>query len=890
LPESQDHTYADKYALAELVTQTSIAAQMNALERLGLKGKSLDTALEWVHKDLQPVKLVLEAQLSHEFPTEKEKEVVDQDVETVNNGVFYGSSSFRTKIIRRVKEYHWAINISYEMLICEGNCQEKKLVLRTRDISTTLVTATDAPPPSFAPVSLDVNISWFLRAIAPENKRIDFRIDRGADTCRTPTRNEDVEEAIKFQRDISSWSSVVATTFQRLERYKDTNDTTVPLKISKPTPIFPPIVPWMENRTILSTGTLERFLEEHGHSLDKNIDAFSDSHAPARKDRMISVEEAAIVLVLSHVEELTVQYLDGIGYVEDLLMKQLIQAIGRRVTADDFNDFMRFHSKRFFGPDYVPKPFSHAIRQPEEHPVGVLSVERANGKREPAETLIKHFDGGTPIRIPIDAATSVEITGDRYLTGWMRHRFESERDEDQTVLAARARQFSSYLVLVGTVTGKDTFDPKQAIILQNKDEVLIPLLTEVLPSAKEFRDAIASLSPEQQAFARAFRAMQLESSVFGVCVVQLKPQLEKLLRLPNGALSKEVQLTEDLMSLFIDYQIPSDLLSFDGDAESSVSDKVSAVKGYVKGVMDIIENTKEKQLADEAKKAKMRAKMRDEEDEGEAVHEMGYTKVKLSVAFDEPMLMMATSTSGRIPSGSPSAEPSSAPSSGPSRSRSGAQTASRSFHGSNRDQSAFEAASFETDSVSSEPPSEGKLDAERFIDTERSSPEDSADDFTQIPKLLDAKLEKYDTDGYLRSTILKVGSVWTRKRQENLLTTPRSFSMRSSEIDAEKKKAFDLLDAISRSGTLSIESSALHIIIAVTHHFERSIIATLIEDNINPIEKVEKSALMLASTIFGEPASNLVRDDATRERLLNRFPDLFEKPTSKGKDKATSTE
>lgn len=35
---------------------------------------------------------------------------------------------------------------------------------------------------------------------------------------------------------------------------------------------------------------------------------------------------------------------------------------------------------------------------------------------------------------------------------------------------------------------------------------------EAIPTAKEFRDAIESLSAEQQRFAKAFRSMQLESS------------------------------------------------------------------------------------------------------------------------------------------------------------------------------------------------------------------------------------------------------------------------------------------------------------------------------------------------------------------------------------------
>ena len=62
------------------------------------------------------------------------------------------------------------------------------------------------------------------------------------------------------------------------------------------------------------------------------------------------------------------------------------------------------------------------------------------------------------------------------------------------------------VVLVGRVTSATTFDPTYAAIVQNKDELSIPLELSVIPTPKEFKDAIASLSPEQQAFAKAFRA------------------------------------------------------------------------------------------------------------------------------------------------------------------------------------------------------------------------------------------------------------------------------------------------------------------------------------------------------------------------------------------------
>lgn len=67
----------------------------------------------------------------------------------------------------------------------------------------------------------------------------------------------------------------------------------------------------------------------------------------------------------------------------------------------------------------------------------------------------------------------------------------------------------SFILVVGRMLSGDSFDPKHAIILQNKDELKIPLLLETIPTPKEFKDAIESLSPEQQRFCKAYRGMQL---------------------------------------------------------------------------------------------------------------------------------------------------------------------------------------------------------------------------------------------------------------------------------------------------------------------------------------------------------------------------------------------
>jgi len=159
----------------------------------------------------------------------------------------------------------------------------------------------------------------------------------------------------------------------------------------------------------------------------------------------------------------------------------------------------------------------------------------------------------------------------------LQHRWSTQPSRPLT-LTARARQFSSFVLLIGTIAAADAFEPRHAIIVCNKDELLIPLLLTPLPTPKEFKDAIASLSPEQARFARAFRAMQLESTLFALLVVQIKPQLEQLLNLPDDALTKEIKLTDSLMNLFLEFNVPSDLLSFnaENDADEADADSDSA--------------------------------------------------------------------------------------------------------------------------------------------------------------------------------------------------------------------------------------------------------------------------------------------------------------------------
>ena len=70
------------------------------------------------------------------------------------------------------------------------------------------------------------------------------------------------------------------------------------------------------------------------------------------------------------------------------------------------------------------------------------------------------------------------------------------------------------------------------------------------------------------------------------------PQLEALLNLPPGALTKQISLTQQLLELFVEYQIPSDLLAYDGDADAPPAEKLEAVKAHVAALFASLDDAK----------------------------------------------------------------------------------------------------------------------------------------------------------------------------------------------------------------------------------------------------------------------------------------------------------
>lgn len=147
-------------------------------------------------------------------------------------------------------------------------------------------------------------------------------------------------------------------------------------------------------------------------------------------------------------------------------------------------------------------------------------------------------------------------------------------------------------------------------------------------------------------------------------------------------------------------------------------------------------------------------------------------------------------------------------------------------------------------------------------------------DFTKLPGILDQTFNQLDPDHALHNTTITVGDIWTKKSKLNFLTDFTTTSLRKDDQNNEKDKAFDLLDALTRSGALDINDGEIHIVLSVNHCFDKTLIDTVIQDNINPIEKIERSMLIINSTLRELKSEELIQPEHLN-RIKKSSPQLF---------------
>jgi hypothetical protein len=129
-----------------------------------------------------------------------------------------------------------------------------------------------------------------------------------------------------------------------------------------------------------------------------------------------------------------------------------------------------------------------------------------------------------------------------------------------------------------------------------------------------------------------------------------------------------------------------------------------------------------------------------------------------------------------------------------------------------------------------------------------------------IPRKLNEKLKSLQNNTPLQPTAVKTGDVWMQKKSLNARAAAAGGPAKdigSTDQEVNTKKAMNLLDALSRSGSLPIQFAQVHAIVGVTHCFQNTLMDTLVLDNVDPIKKLTESTLLLASVIHDTSVDSL---------------------------------
>lgn len=82
------------------------------------------------------------------------------------------------------------------------------------------------------------------------------------------------------------------------------------------------------------------------------------------------------------------------------------------------------------------------------------------------------------------------------------------------------------------------------------------------------------------------------------------------------------------------------------------------------------------------------------------------------------------------------------------------------------------------------------------------------------------------SDASVRPTIIKPANVWSKRHKKTLLSAEETLPLTAAEQSDERQRCFDLLDALTKSGVLSLDAASLHVVIAATHCFDKSLMVT----------------------------------------------------------------
>jgi hypothetical protein len=339
----------------EFVTNTAIAAYVHVLERLGLTPPVLGRLREATVHNLSIPLLRFQGRVSCRYVGQEERKVVvaEREVErNVSGSAFLpnSASTETTKVKKTVPQYLWDVQFSYNVTALEGGGkgdQSSHILLRSGTNSQAVFTRVKKSPlDQGLDRTLVLPLTWLLQHLSPPAPTSEvasltttFSIDRLDASCKTPRRNDNVRDALAFDRDLHAWASRVKEYMLRVDRLQRSSQDTDDDTSTRPHPMdkwtsgssksrlagllessdmFFPIVPLIENQTVMLSDA-DAILAEHVRSVDAALEnlhqaygANTESHPGQSNESLIESDEAGVALLCHHLAELSQSYVPRI--------------------------------------------------------------------------------------------------------------------------------------------------------------------------------------------------------------------------------------------------------------------------------------------------------------------------------------------------------------------------------------------------------------------------------------------------------------------------------------------------------------------------------------------------------------------------------------------------
>lgn len=219
---------------------------------------------------------------------------------------------------------------------------------------------------------------------------------------------------------------------------------------------------------LLSVADVDLFFSEQRKSI---LDKFNDLDVaiPKIDRKLLTLQEAKLVTLFHHQNSIVIQLESGVDYIENMLYEQLTSAIGKEIQPHHFAEFMIHYNRKLFKPEYRMQPFSFAVRRPEHYPEGGVSIESEDASGvSPIYTSFSQVEEPAPMKMALNASSTIVLGGQRYVHSWVNHTFGSQQ-EPSINLVARARQFSSFILVVGRLIDRNTLEYDLFVTLVRKE-------------------------------------------------------------------------------------------------------------------------------------------------------------------------------------------------------------------------------------------------------------------------------------------------------------------------------------------------------------------------------------------------------------------------------------